>query len=235
MFVCLCVWWFWRDRRSCFSVWTEMVLNLIGRVDPSLHAGNWDGYESLHVWLWWRFTWSWTECPSLKGAPARLYSDLLQEFAPLETRQAVSSLWRGWSALNFVLQWSEPAGTSPSRGHTWTLVKWITLQLDTDTWEHKARVEKFLFKLSALWHPTDSHLFLMQFFTWETHLNNSLCCHYLACTISTAADSHSLHGWAKKKISAFVSELLFLYVVCSSCALGHKWCISNEMSFEMCP
>lgn len=49
----------------------------------------------------------------------------------------------------------------------------------------------------------------MQFFTWETHLNNSLCCHYLACTISTAADSHSLPGWAKKKISAFVSELLF--------------------------
>lgn len=89
------------------------------------------------------------------------------------------------------------------------LVKWITLQLDTDTWEHKARVEKFLFKLSALWHPTDSHVFLMQFFTWETHLNNSLCCHYLACTISTAADSHSLPGWAKKKISAFVSELLF--------------------------
>lgn len=150
------------------------------------------------------------------------------------TRQAVSSLWGGWSVLNFVLQRSEPAGTSPSRGHTWTLVKWITLQLDTDTWEHKARVEKFLFKLSALWHPTDSHVFLMQFFTWETHLNNSLCCHYLACTISTAADSHSLSGWAKKKISAFVSELLFLYEVCSGCAPGLEWCISNEMSFETC-
>ena len=111
------------------------------------------------------------------------------------TRQAVSS----WSVLNLfpheqslqeqAHQEDVPGLWSSALHCSWT-------QTHGNTW---AQFEKFLFELSALWHPTDSHVSLMQFFTWETHLNNSLSCHYLACTISTATDSHSLPGWAKKK------------------------------------